>query len=442
MNIRGRVAVGVAFGLLLTPLAGEAQPAAGQPADTRRPRDGIFDTGANDAAERGSLVLEASGYGGHDDDVIAQESTGNPQFGVPGEFVGARAALDYTRIGQRTSFALGADSTLRYLNIPQRDTVGDGMVRASLTAHVSRKWLIRTDGEVGYTSFYRFAPVAGLAIADASTAAGADLAIGRDPAFTTGTLASISRTLGRRSSLSFEYSGRSTSLTDSTQRFVDYGGGATYEHPIGRNLTLHTGYAYRIADYRLIGGAEQTVMHDIDAGVRYEGRPSFSRRTRLAFSTGSAVIRRAPGVVDSTYVQLIGTATAVHEIGRTWTVHAGYDRGAQFVHVIAGVFSAHSASLGAAGELGRRFNLSMDASYSTGLLTFQLFEDPLTTYHAEARLRTAVSQTVAFDLSYLYYRYAFDGQGQPAALNRNVRRNAVTAGFTVRLSTAAKRRQP
>src|SRR5689334_856 len=115
MNMIVRASVGIVVAVFVAAAAASAQappPGPGAASEPRRPHDSLFDSGSNDSAARPSLVLEISAYGGHDDDVIAQESTGNPQFGVPGEFVGGRAALDYTRAGQHTTFALGGNSTL------------------------------------------------------------------------------------------------------------------------------------------------------------------------------------------------------------------------------------------------------------------------------------------------------------------------------------------
>jgi hypothetical protein len=443
MNV-SRLFIGL-IGTVFAAAAAEAQvpaPPAGGHTEVRRPHDSLFDTGGTDGGERGALVLELSGYGGHDDDVISQESVGRPQLGLPGQFVGGRAAIDYARAGRKVSFAFGGDSTFRYLAIPQSDTIGDGTVSAALAAQLSRNWQLHAEQQVGYTSFFLFSPLPAVSALAPNGTAGVDFAVARRPAYTTGTQLSTTRTVGRRSSLSVEFSGRSTALVDNRDQFLDYGAGAKYEHPVSRNATLHLGYGYRQSSNRMTADDEQIGMHDVDAGVRYAGRPSFSRRTHLAFSTGSVVIHRGPTVPDRTFIQLVGSATASYDAGRTWSIHAAYDRGAQFVHVIPGVFSSNAASAGATGDLGRRLELSLNASYSTGTLSFQVYDDPLTTYQGEARLRTALSRSLAVDISYLHYHYAFDGHGAGAELERDVRRNSVRAGVTLRLSSAAKRNRP
>jgi hypothetical protein len=443
MNIHGRVVIG-ALVMWCSAVPVEAQAPAPAPAgehpEARRPHDALFGSGTEKPDDRASLLFEVSGYGGHDDNVVSEESSGQPLFGLPGEFLGGRAALNYVRAGRNLSFALGGESTFRYLAIRQSDTVGAGSLSATMAGQLSRKWQLRVAERAGYTSFFLFTPASDITGPDPNdVASGIDLAVARRPAYTTGSLASLTRTVGRRSALSLELSGRSTALVASRERFIDYGGGINYQHPVSRNATLHVGYGLHRASNRLIADDAQIDMHDIDAGVSYEGRPGFSRRTHLAFSTGSAVIRRSAGLPERTFVHLTGSATASHQIGRTWAIHAGYNRGAQFVHVIPGVFSSHAASAGVTGVLARRLELSVDGSYSTGTLSFQIFDDPLMTYQGGARLRTALTRSLAFDVSYLYYRYSFDGHGARSELERDVRRNALRAGLTLRLASGATR---
>ena len=79
-----------------------------------------------------------------------------------------------------------------------------------------------------------------------------------------------------------------------------------------------------------------TAIHDIDVGVDYARPLSLTRRTTLDFGTGSSVVTmptldlgQEAGATE-TQVRFVGDVGVTHEMGRTWRLRLGYNRGVGF----------------------------------------------------------------------------------------------------------------
>jgi hypothetical protein len=452
-------AAGIVLGALLTlavsaPIASAQRPAPATSAtpttpqaDVERPGVGLF--GRKPSSGHPFMNLELSAYAGHDDDVLAEQgggSSGDPRAGVPGKFGGGRAALEYEHPGRRVSVAFSGVSAVRQLpaRLSSVDRLSlDGALNGSVTAVLSPVWTSRGEQQGGYVSMYGLLPTPALVPGDdAGIRAGAADFIATDrSAYTVGTRGALTRRIGRRSSWSAQYERRGTYVRNGVDRLSEESLGTAYEHPITRYATLHLGYTHAVSDNRLLSNDGSLVLHTVDAGIRYERRPSFSRHTRFAFTTGSAIMQRSPGRrAEGMFVRLLGSATVHQEIGRSWTLYGSYERASQFVDTLPGLLSSDSTSTGLTGNVGRRFEIAVDGGYTTGVLSLGSSDNALASYTGSARLRTALNHYLAFDATYMFYHYQFDGPDALAAsLRAGVRRQGLRAGLTLRVPLAGKR---
>ena len=96
----------------------------------------------------------------------------------------------------------------------------------------------------------------------------------------------------------------------------------------------------------------------------YNKALSFSRRTTLTFSTGTAAVNSG----RDTSFNLTGTARLNHEIGRTWTASAGYSRSVQFVDLLLVPVLYDSLDASIIGLLNRRVEVQAGARASIGTI--------------------------------------------------------------------------
>ena len=172
-------------------------------------------------------------------------------------------------------------------------------------------------------------------------------------------------------------------------------------------------------------------MHDFDAGVDYSRAftVASSRRTTLSFSTGSSFFSRRglaeDGFTDPRYnFHLTGNVTLAHEMGRTWRLAAIYSRNAGFSDLVFEPVTSDSASVSLSGLIGRRDEISMSVSTSSGRVQSGLSNNGFDGYAAHAQWRRALTRHLAAHVNYLYYDHFFGSSvalplGFPHASNRN-----------------------
>ena len=119
----------------------------------------------------------------------------------------------------------------------------------------------------------------------------------------------LTQSLSTRSSLSFTYGLERTDVTIGNFNLPISGSAASL--PITRrDLVLHVGYTLREGNY--IGTGSAIRGNDLDLGVDYRRALSFSRRTTVSFTTGSALLDRNDGATGTAnaatghYLHLLG----------------------------------------------------------------------------------------------------------------------------------------
>ncbi len=199
---------------------------------------------------------------------------------------------------------------------------------------------------------------------------------------------------------------------------------------IARHLSAHTqlviGYALRRLDRLDI--AERTDSHDLNVGIDYHRALSFTRRTTLAFHTGSAILRREHG----TSLRAIGEATIRREFRRSWAAEGGYSRRVLFLEGFEQPAFADSATFNVSGLLTRRLDVALSGRYAVGEIGLAVRSNPFDLAMATARLRWSVGSHVALFMRGGYFYYEFqDNAGLPPGLARVLNRPTAQAGVSL-----------
>lgn len=443
----------VAFIAALAPAGVWAQGSgnAPQPASERRPFRGIF--GSPSSPNPQSLVLSGSLFGSHDDNVLAglvDRNTQDWRVQRRGAYGAAHAGLDYafSRTGTRVSFGAQTGGQVRYYRHTDLSNVAPHYnAGANLRVALSRSTTLSADHRFLYSREYRlstFPAAAGEAFAeDVSSVANPDYEIFQLPSLRNSTRVSFTQNFGRRASLTAGYGLRSLDFLDDTadeqavnRQLRDYrtqsaSVGFQYSRPFTPHTSLNLGYRLRISDSRQ-GTGEPPAMHDVNAGLSYSRALSFSRRTSLSFSTGSAVAV-SEDILESESrmrVRLTGNLSLVHELGRTWTAQVVYNRGFTFHEGFNEPFFSDRVTAGIGGLVTRRLSLSADSAWvlselNGGGRTGQ------TGFTGNARGTYALNRYLALFAQYLYYSYEFEGDVPldprfPRALDRQGIRVGIT----------------
>lgn len=210
-----------------------------------------------------------------------------------------------------------------------------------------------------------------------------------------------------RSSLTagYEYTraGASSALSDRDDSWAF----VRYDREILRGLTLQAGYANRQGIYHDVAedsAVDRRVRTDsVDAGVSYSRALSFSRRTHLAFSSGSTVVSDG----GARRYDVIGNATLTRELGRTWAAELTYSRQAGFVDTFAAPTFGDSVVASVAGLITRRITVGAGAGATRGQVGVRN-ANGYRSYQGNVQLGVALSRVIECSFNYAAYFYEFD----------------------------------
>jgi hypothetical protein len=253
----------------------------------------------------------------------------------------------------------------------------------------------------------------------------------------------LAKSFGQHTSVAGAYHYRSVEVLNDDagvpgSRFFDYSTHAgslsiQYARPVTRNATLNLGYAARVTDRKSRTG-EPEVLHLVNVGMNYSRALSFSRRTRLYFSSGSAIAanerQSTPGVDPRTHVRLIGSVVLVHEMGRTWTSSLDYTRGYRTRDGFDGLYFTDSARAGLDGLITRRLAFSAAAAWADSSIENGNGGNHRGT-SANVRLHYALTTYLAAYAQYVYHYYRFsDVVVLDPRLPRRLDRQGIRVGLT------------
>ena len=122
----------------------------------------------------------------------------------------------------------------------------------------------------------------------------------------------------------------------------------------------------------------------------------------------------------------------MRQMGRTWTAQTQYRREIRYIEGFVSPVFSDSATAGVNGLLTRRTDVAVNASYFTGTAGLTRGSPRFSSYSASARLRRALTRTLAAYVEYLFYHYDFDEAAvRPAGVPPQFSRNGVRVGLSL-----------
>lgn len=414
---------------LALPRSGAAQMIGGERPE--RPNRALFGGGVG---QTGHLLLVGASLSGGNDRFLSLSSDAD---GAPGRNDGARfgSGAVTLRYGlNRSRFTLDVEGVSSARYAPAFFRGASESHQGSLTTGLQ----VSTRTRVGGSVAARRQPLSATALFP-----GMFDGIGAPPVptdyeirglgrYTVGSGAlTMSHALSRRSTvlLGYDY-GYSGGAGETRAEHVYYGYSARYRHELSRSLALRLGYGRGSGEYRLASPeARRLRNHLIDAGVDFNRALSFSRRTSLSLSTGTALVSDG----DAMRADAVGSASLNHEIGRSWLAAIGYQRRMGFVAEIPELVSTDSAFATFGGLIGRRLGVQARTGVSVGEVgPAASLSNRFRSYHATAGVQTGLTRNLAVSLGYIYYRYRFDSSAfLPGAINTRGSRQSVQASLVL-----------
>jgi hypothetical protein len=197
----------------------------------------------------------------------------------------------------------------------------------------------------------------------------------------------------------------------------------TLTHNIGKGLAAYGGYQYGGQRDEGASGTSVRESHPrINAGIDFNRALSFSRRTTLSFSTGTAGVHdRSDG---STTYHLVGGVHLSRELGRSWTAGVLFGRDIRYIEVLSEPLFADSLGVVVSGSFSRRLEVKSVLSASTGHLGVAAGRG-FDTYAGTVQLSMAMTRYLAFGADYLYARVSSGFEAVPADALRRLSQQSV-----------------
>ena len=410
--------------------------AAAQSVEVRRPYRGLFGGDPND---RTASSFSVELMGAYDDNVYGGSGTNPAPTAAQqsGFFTGVAATLTLQRAGEKFSTGLSGTSDLRYYNADEFTAVSHHL-SAFAGYRPRQRTNVRLFGGVGYSPLYTpilmLSPTGELLTPDGVTNDGAalsgarlstDYAIVERASFSYQGSVDISQSVTSRASIGARYTARFIDFTDEdqTQSFDTIAVSGAYR--LSRYSSFRAGYG--LNSYRMDNGDSTQRYHDFDFGIDYSRPLSLSgRRTKFTVTPGFALVNNGSGL----QLRLAGAATLDHEIGRTWSAKALYNRGVRFVEGADTEVLANTLQAGVHGLIGRRLRLSVE-----GHMVLSDEEENARDYRAtasSARLSYAMSRRLSAYVQYIYYNYRFgEAVVLPVTQSGRTSRQGVRVGITL-----------
>jgi hypothetical protein len=233
--------------------------------------------------------------------------------------------------------------------------------------------------------------------------------------------------LNQNLGLTFERYNRIGTSFDVSQRLTQRGqiaAGVSYAHGMTKTkawtILLYTGSAsYNISkgfgvyvEYKDGGQRDETpgkppVMDRhprMSFGIDYSKPLSLSRRTTLAYSTGTAAVYDRK--LDAYKYELVGSIKLDREIGRTWLASVGYSRDVRYIEFVNEPLLGNYVTAGLEGSFSRRVQFGSNFGGSSGHLGLSK-EDITKTdmYFGAVKLSVALTRMLSLTTDYGYYTY-------------------------------------
>ncbi len=412
-------------------MTGVQEPAGeGQPIEGERRYRGIFG-GSNVGPAQPGFALQLGGYGGYDDDLLANQSgqTGGPGFG--GTYAGGSGGLIYNKISEKLTVSANTNSDGRRYSRFDRTTFNhSGDIAVDFA--VGRKTRILAIERAARSSLFRYAALPGVDLSGPDVPPPTDdFGISDLVRVMSDSSVQYTRELSSRSSLIANGGYRISESPGTVYDLRVTSAGAAYTRQFSRTANLRLGYTYRASEYGTGPTARRNVIAGLDLGGGYRKPLSFSRRTTFNFTGGySRINQERVGLDPVSFNRVTGTAGLEHEMGRTWTLAGGYTRGVQFVETFPDPFFVDSATVTLNGLATKRLELASTMSYVNGQLQLNSTGNAYRSIGTSHALTYSLSQALAIAFSYSYFNYDFGSRAAlPNGLARALERQSLRLGL-------------
>lgn len=403
-----------------------------------RPYRGIFAGGVGDAGQ--SLDATGSLSGGYDDNVLAtatNSSGSGLRRGQEGMFAQASGGLNYLLTGARASMNASAATSQRYYPSLGREYFRTYNASLGGMVQVTAKPVITLQQSVSYRPYTFLDAFPGTVELLPGTT------VVTDPefvplseqfvAYSGG--ADLRHQLTRRTSFNSSWDYIATDRL--SHQFWRQSAGANYSIGMTQNLNLRLGYRYTEAHY----GDRVTAIHRPDVGIDFARALSLTRRTTVNFGIGT----EASTYDGRTRVNAVGNASLLHEIGRSWTTGASYQRGTYFISTLPEPVTGDSASAQLSGLVTRRIQFQGVVGASLGTMGTggggrgRKFDS----YRGSLSLSSALTRFMSVGLEYAYYKYVFGSEVVlDPGLARDINRQSVRAHVSFWVPIFNRTRRP
>ena len=380
--------------VLLLPTAAMAQ---GNPG----PFGGLFGRAPARSGLDQTIVEIRSGIGAqYDTDLLAPEGslidTTEAGFGS-----GAYAGLLVAHTADRFNASVrGGAVREHYFRAPESFGVNRYSADARVGGRLSERWDASAAASYAHSPYYQFFRDFGL---------NSDLAINHTLApfspYAVEMLenedveasAGLSARITDRSTLSAVVSRRQTRFQQQPEsNFESYGYSASWNLQVRRGLGVHVGYGYdHVSSIGAVGGGYDHEV--INAGIDFNRALSLARRTTLAFSTSTSIIKQAGS--DHQF-RVNGNVIFSKYFRRTWSVSAEASRSTEFVPGFFEPVYADFVGASLSGMFSTRLNWMAGVGAARGSYAFS-GGPAVDTVTATSRLSIAITRYVE-----MYGQYA------------------------------------
>jgi len=376
------------------------------PSRPSRPYRGIF--GVPQANMEPRLTLEASFGAGLSGDPAAAQGIGTPggaaSAGGDSGAANATANLDYSWTRQRMGIAASNNILADYY--PQ---YSDHKFLPRDFAHGAFYFVPTDSTRVTISQTFKNLPefsLSDLHEADLGEVIppnqNLQLTVDRYTRF--GTAVDIGQTLSSRSRADVSVSYARGMIPSHAWTIILFSG--IVRHRISEGISVFGGYEYGgQRDERLIVNNVQVATKGrethprVNGGIDFNRALSFSRRTMLSFSTGTAGTHDRS--TNATTYHVVGAVRLSREIGRTWNAGLMVSRTVRYIEVLSEPLFTDSLGVIVSGSFSRRIEVKSAFSASTGHLGAYV-ANGFDTYIGSVQLSVALTRNLAFGSDYIY----------------------------------------
>jgi hypothetical protein len=412
-----------------------------------RPYRGLFGGGVQTPGDIHTMSVSVSLEEAFADNVLGETVNVIDTVGTgrQGTFTAGDGALAYGLRLKRVQFAAFAETSAQYYPGARTTLTASyyGNVGASL--HLARRTQLFVNQRLWRTPSYLSRLLEGLTPQperntvdnavheeDAATDYSRD---GADRAFTGfDTAVSLSHGITRRGTVTLSGSARNSDVNNqSTLKTYDIHG--EFAYGLTKGASLRMGYGYR--EGTLGAPAARYTSRDIDIGLDYNRALSFSRRTTIGLSFGSALVSTPLGeeIGETSRMQyrVVGDGWINHQMGRSWTLRGQLVRGITFVEGFPTPVASNAFTTTLRGLVNRRVEVGAAATYTKGESAVLLRQNTFDTYTASVRARMALSRSSAGYVEYTHEAYDFSRDMQLLTVMpaRRFQRNVLRGGLTL-----------